>query len=61
MCIAKAGNGKYFAAKNAEQLKGALTEVKQEVVKKIEAPSLPPLAPEKKVVKIIKTERDRGG
>jgi hypothetical protein len=57
MCIAKVGNGKYFAANNAEQLKDALTEVKQEVVKKIEAPPLPPPAPEKKVVKIIKTER----
>lgn len=57
MCIAKAGNGKYFAAKNAEQLKDALTEVKQEVVKKIEAPPLSPPVPDKKVVKIIKTER----
>ena len=59
MCIAKAGNGKYFAANNAEQLKEALTEVKQEVVKKIEVPPAPivaqapvPPAPEKKVIKI---------
>ncbi|KAB2934430.1 MAG: VWA domain-containing protein [Candidatus Contendobacter sp.] len=60
-CIAKAGNGKYFAANNAEQLKGALTEVKQEVVKKVEAPPPPPVVaqtppppptPEKKVIKI---------
>lgn len=36
MCIAKAGNGRYFTANNAEQLKDALTEVKQEVVKKID-------------------------
>ncbi|MGD8854641.1 MAG: VWA domain-containing protein [Gammaproteobacteria bacterium] len=32
MCIADAGGGKYFSADNADQLKGALTEVRQEVV-----------------------------
>ncbi|MDS4026285.1 MAG: VWA domain-containing protein [Candidatus Contendobacter sp.] len=60
MCIAKAGNGRYFTANNAEQLKDALTEVKQEVVKKVELPPPPPVvaqtppspAPEKKVVKM---------
>ncbi|MEI2783295.1 MAG: VWA domain-containing protein [Candidatus Competibacter sp.] len=59
MCIAKAGNGRYFTAHNAEQLKDALTEVKQEVVKKVELPPPPPVvaqtpppAPEKKVVNL---------
>ncbi len=61
MCIAKAGNGRYFTAHNAEQLKDALTEVKQEVVKKVELLPPPPVvaqtpppppAPEKKVVKL---------
>ena len=33
-CIAKAGEGRYFAAQNTMQLKKALTEVKKEVVKK---------------------------
>jgi Ca-activated chloride channel family protein len=33
-CIAKAGEGRYFTAKNTMQLKDALTEVKKEVVKK---------------------------
>jgi Ca-activated chloride channel family protein len=33
-CIAKAGEGRYFSAKNTMQLKQALTEVKKEVVKK---------------------------
>jgi Mg-chelatase subunit ChlD len=32
MCIAEAGDGKYFSADNADQLKKALTEVRQEVV-----------------------------
>ena len=32
-CIAKAGGGKYFTAKNANELKTAFTEVKQEIVK----------------------------
>ncbi len=57
MCIAKAGNGKYFAANNAEQLKGALTEVKQEVVKRVEMPPSPAPVPEKKIVKIVRVER----
>jgi Tol biopolymer transport system component len=33
-CIAEAGGGKYFTAKNAPQLKEALTEVKKEIVSK---------------------------
>ncbi|MDG4548808.1 MAG: VWA domain-containing protein [Candidatus Contendobacter sp.] len=57
MCIAQAGKGKYFAANNAEQLKSALTEVKQEVVKRVEMPPPPTPVPEKKIVKIVKTER----
>ncbi|MBK8533970.1 MAG: VWA domain-containing protein [Candidatus Competibacteraceae bacterium] len=53
MCIAKAGNGKYFAANNAEQLKSALTEVKQEVVKKVEAlPKKPEATTSQKVIKV---------
>jgi len=36
-CIAKAGGGRYFTAKNAIQLKEAFTEVKTEVTKKVEA------------------------
>lgn len=36
-CIAEAGGGKYFTAQNANQLKGALTEVKKEVIEKVEA------------------------
>ena len=59
LCIAKAGNGKYFRADNAEQLKGALTEVKREVVKKIEVSAVTP----EKVVneKVIKINRPATG
>jgi len=39
-CIAEAGEGKYFTAKNANQLKGALAEVKEEVIQKVEAPKM---------------------
>ena len=46
-CIAKAGEGRYFAAQNTMQLKQALTEVKKEVVKK--AVVTPPPAPKPKV------------
>jgi Ca-activated chloride channel family protein len=42
-CIAKAGEGRYFAAQNTMQLKQALTEVKKEVVKKtVVAPKAAP-------------------
>ena len=36
-CIANAGGGRYYSARNAMQLKEAFTEVKKEVVKKVEA------------------------
>lgn len=49
-CIAEAGGGKYFTARNADQLAGALTEVKQEVIEKAEAPKPPPR--ETKVIKL---------
>ena len=40
-CIAEAGGGKYFTAKNAGQLNEALTEVKKEVIeKKTETPKM---------------------
>ncbi|HEX9830107.1 MAG TPA: VWA domain-containing protein [Thermodesulfobacteriota bacterium] len=39
-CIAEAGGGRYFTAKNADQLKEALAEVKKEVVEKVEAPKI---------------------
>ena len=35
-CIAEAGGGRYYTANNADQLKQALTEVKEEVVAKAE-------------------------
>jgi len=41
-CIAEEGNGKYFAAANAEQLVSALAEVEKEVVTPVEPP--PPAA-----------------
>ncbi|MDS4031860.1 MAG: VWA domain-containing protein [Candidatus Contendobacter sp.] len=53
VCIAQAGQGKYFTANNAEQLKGALTEVKQEVVKKIEAQPVQPLVLDQKPLEAI--------
>ncbi len=57
ICIAKAGNGKYFTANNAEQLKDALTEVKQEVVKKIETPpKKPEVTISQKVIKVQRPE-----
>jgi Ca-activated chloride channel family protein len=40
-CIAKAGGGRYFPAKNTMQLKQALTEVKKEVIKKVTVTSKP--------------------
>ncbi|MGH7960220.1 MAG: VWA domain-containing protein, partial [Candidatus Binatia bacterium] len=41
-CIAKAGNGKYFAAANAEQLGTALAEATKEVVPPPPPPPSPP-------------------
>ncbi|MCI0526085.1 MAG: VWA domain-containing protein, partial [Nitrospira sp.] len=52
-CIAEAGGGKYFTAQNANELKGALTEVKKEVVEKVET-KVEPEEKEKKVVKLSK-------
>lgn len=58
ICIADAGGGKYFGARNADQLKGAFAEVKKEVVQKVEVKPQPvapqPAIPEKKVIKIAK-------
>jgi Mg-chelatase subunit ChlD len=56
-CIAEAGGGKYFTARNASQLKGALTEVKKQVIEKAESKTVvqeEPKAPpkEKKVIKL---------
>jgi Ca-activated chloride channel family protein len=41
-CIAEAGGGRYFSAVNAQQLQEALTEVRRDVVEKVE---LPPPSP----------------
>lgn len=49
-CIAAAGGGKYFTARNADQLASALTEVKKEAIEKAEAPKPPPR--ETKVIKL---------
>jgi Mg-chelatase subunit ChlD len=52
-CIAEAGGGKYFTAQNASQLKGALTEVKKQVIEKVEVKEEPkPQPKEKKVIKL---------
>jgi len=40
-CIAKAGEGRYFAAQNALQLEKAFTEVKTEVTKTVEVKTAP--------------------
>lgn len=47
-CVAKAGNGKYFAAGNAEELGKALAQVKDEVT--AAPPPPPPPAPKAKKV-----------
>ena len=47
-CVAKAGNGKYFAAGNAEELGKALAQVKEEVT--AAPPPPPPPAPKTKKV-----------
>jgi Ca-activated chloride channel family protein len=53
VCIAEAGGGKYFTAQNTNQLKDALTEVKEEVIHKAEAkPKEPETTTNQKVVKI---------
>jgi von Willebrand factor type A domain len=41
-CIAEAGGGRYYTANNADQLKEALTEVKEEVVAKAQEPAPAP-------------------
>jgi hypothetical protein len=41
-CMAKAGNGKYFAASNAAELGKALAQVKEQVVAPTPAPPSPP-------------------
>lgn len=46
VCIAEAGEGKYFSADNAELLTGALTEVRREIVA---APPAPKPAPKPSV------------
>ncbi len=50
VCIADAGEGKYFSADNADQLATALTEVKREIVAAPKGEE--PQQPEKRVVKI---------
>ena len=53
VCIAEAGDGKYFTAQNTNQLKDALTEVKKEVIEKAETkPKEPETTTSQKVVKI---------
>ncbi|MEQ9618614.1 MAG: VWA domain-containing protein [Deltaproteobacteria bacterium] len=42
-CIADAGGGRYFTANNADQLKEALSEVREEVVVKKDVPKMNPL------------------
>lgn len=43
-CIAEAGGGRYYTANNADQLKKALTEVKEEVVAKAEGAGEAPVS-----------------
>jgi hypothetical protein len=49
VCIAEAGDGKYFSADNAEQLTVALTEVKQQIVA---APAPESKTTTKRVIKV---------
>jgi von Willebrand factor type A domain len=51
-CIADAGGGKYFDARNTAQMKGALTSLKKQVDEKAEVKP-PPAQQEKKVVKVL--------
>jgi Ca-activated chloride channel homolog len=60
-CIAEAGQGKYFTARNANQLKAALSEVKQAVVQKVVAPPLPPPKPATETGVRLKTVLAEGG
>lgn len=53
-CIAEAGGGRYYTANNADQLKQALTEVKEEVVAKAE-----PATPAVSKLKILPKGGDR--
>jgi len=55
-CIAEAGGGKYFNAKNTRQLTQALVEVKQEVLKKAETKEAPEPQDNKKKKKVIKLQ-----
>jgi Mg-chelatase subunit ChlD len=55
MCIAEAGQGKYFTAQTTSQLKDALTQVKEEVIRTGEAtPKEPATTTSQKVVKITR-------
>jgi len=60
-CMAKAGNGKYFAAGNADELGKALAQVKEEVVTPTPAPPPPPAPKPKSVLFEEKFERDNLG
>jgi Ca-activated chloride channel homolog len=60
-CIAEAGQGKYFTARNANQLKAALSEVKQAVVQKVVAPPPPPPKPATETGVRLKTVLAEGG
>jgi Ca-activated chloride channel family protein len=60
-CIAEAGQGKYFTARDANQLKAALSEVKQAVVQKVVAPPPPPSKPATETGIRLKTALAEGG
>jgi Ca-activated chloride channel family protein len=60
-CIAEAGQGKYFTARDANQLKVALSEVKQAVVQKVVAPPPPPTKPATETGIRLKTVLAEGG
>lgn len=51
VCIAEAGGGRYFTAQNAQDLNAALSEVKEEVTKKVETNVTATEAAPKKVIK----------
>ncbi|OOY34620.1 hypothetical protein BOV90_04370 [Solemya velum gill symbiont] len=52
-CIPKAGNGRYFNASNANELKAAVAEVKQ-----VAEQSLPEPEPEKRIVELFRDDFD---
>ncbi len=62
-CMAKAGNGKYFAAGNADELGKALAQVKEQVVAPtpVPPPPPPPAPKPKQVLLEEKFERDNLG